>query len=349
MLRYRGRGYSATWTPGQTRRMVQTGLAGSYQASSYANKAVAGAVAAGVTAALVGPKKKGKSLRQRKSKTSNTFRTKSLRSELRKIKTSMNKDMATHTHRKRVTSRLLNTQNVATYSSHNEQSQSTIEAAMAAFRYYNPAVPGTLTTADASTGTYSRDIYVKSITSKLTIRNNYQIPCRIKVYCVRPKSDTNVTGLTQFTNGMTDQGNPSAASPLIHLTDSDQFNEQYSIVKSIGKVLAAGQICSLSHYVKPFYYDPSNYDSHTLAYQTKFKAFQFIVRLEGVLAHDTAADEQGFSNSGIDILVDTKWVFQYDAGVNLNDFSIADSSDSFTNAAVITNKPVADNQTYSLA
>ncbi len=276
-------------------------------------------------------------------------RKKTIKHEIRAMKKHMNHDMGTHTYRKRDVGELVSVQAQNAHASVTINNTTNLEVAMAGFRYYNPAVPGTLTTADASTGTYSREIFIKDIRSRILVRNNYLIPVKIRIYCLGPKDDTNIAPLTQYTSGMADQGNPSTLSPLIHLTDSDLFNDTWNILSSKATTLGPGREFSVSHGTGEFYYDPSVADTHTVQYQKKWKAFVWVIRIEGTLQHpNDGTNEYAIGVGGIDFYIDSKFVFNYDAGVNLNDFTILDNSDATfsSGTGVCTNMPISDNQSY---
>lgn len=292
------------------------------------------------------PKKKRQV--RRKYKTRRTKKT--VKKQLKEIKQSLKSDQAVHTFRGRYTGRTTCAVNQSVFYGVPSIQASTLETAMANLRYYDPAVPGTLVTANASTGTYTRQVHFKRLYNVLTIRNNYQIPVNVKVYSLAPRNDTSIAPETFFSNGLTDQGAAlSATSPILYPTDIDMFNANWRILKSKSRLLLPGREFSISYSFGPFDYDPSNYDSHSLSFQRKFGAHYFGIRLEGVLGHDTVADEQTTMQCAIDWMLNKKHVITYDAGVNLNDYYTDNSADaSFTNGGV-TSQVVVDNQAYSLA
>lgn len=260
----------------------------------------------------------------------------------------MEQEQAIHIHRQRNTSRVTSSVNSITFAAYAEGgSIAHLEAAMASLRYFDPGT-NALVTAAPTTGTYHRDI-IASVTNKILIRNNYQVPCKLRLYACRPKDDTSISATTAFSNGLTDQGNPSATSPLVFLTDSSQFNELWKIDQSKMVVLQPGQECIHSYHIKEFDYDFALGDSHSLSYQSKYNGFNYVIRLEGILGHDTAIDEQGTLQAAVDVQIDSTYKFRYDAGKDLEDYSVTDNSDTFTNAGVVSNKPVSDNQQYSVA
>lgn len=266
---------------------------------------------------------------------------------------SVKSDQAIHTHRRRdflqvgcAVDQVVNTgiEGINT---------TNLELAMANLRYYDPAVPGTLVTANASTGTYTRQIHFKSVTQKLTVRNNYQVPCMVTIYAATPKEDTNISAVSFYSSGVADQtiGPMAVTSPLLYLTDIDLVRDNWNIRRVKQIFLQPGSQTYAFHATsKPFDYDPSNVDSHNLQFQKKYGAFQFIIRVEGPYGHDTAAAEATTLQAQVEMFVDTKFVITYDAGVNLTDFSEDNNaSTTFTNGGVVSNKAVADNQGYSVA
>lgn len=289
-----------------------------------------------------------KNNRQRRSNKKVTLKkvTKSLREVNRKI----NSGMGVLTHRQRTTGRVVNS--VA------QQAQLNIavihlnylESVLGQLRYYDPAAPSALVTADGTTGSYSKQFRL-TINTKLVLRNNYQVPTKVTVYLCKCKSDTNIDPVTAFTQGLADVGNPSSSSPLTYVSDSPQFKDLWKILKTTKMELSPGAEMKLTHSEKSFTYDPSVQDSHALTYQTEFKSLAYFVRVEGVLGHDTSVStEQGFLQSGVDYCIDKIAKVDYQAGADIEFVYVSDASAAtFTNNPVISAKPVVDNQNYSVA
>lgn len=278
---------------------------------------------------------------------------KPVRLQLAQVRKIVEADQATHTYKSITRSGAGCAIGECSHTDWTVNTISDIETAIANFRYYNPADPANLTTASAATGTYSRLIHMRSVYGKLEIRNNYQVPCKVKVYLVKPKGDTNIAPVTYYNNGITDQvlgfASPDHTTPGLNLSDIDVFKDQWSIKVLKDVILEAGAQTTVSHSVQNIEYDPSLADAHTVAYQTKWKNFGFIIRIEGVIAHDTTAgNELSTLQARVDVFKTVKFVFNYDAGTSLNDIYLVDARPTaFTNGGVITNKPIADNQDYS--
>lgn len=221
------------------------------------------------------------------------------------------------------------------------------EAILGQLRFFNPAVPGTLTTASGASGTYYREYLFKSVSTVHTARNNYQTPCRCTLYVCTPREDTSVAPATAFSNGLADVSNGSATSTCVSLRDSDEFNDLWIITKQKSMVLNPGQSMTISHGFKNMLYSPATYDSHSLSYQRRFKCFTILCRVEGIVAHDSATTEVGLLNAGVDLIWRTSYKVQYDAGGDINYMYISEGVDSFTNGPLVSSYPVADNINYS--
>lgn len=274
-----------------------------------------------------------------------------LKKQVVSIQKQLKADQAYHTHKRRETNIVSVGVNQSTHTTLAVTRTTELEAAMATLRYYNPSSPGTLTTADASTGTYSRKVHFQGFHKKLTIRNNYQIPVKVRVYSCVPKNDTSILPTTFYSDGITDQCiSGSTTSPQLYLFDIDMVKDNWKSVKTTSKILNPGQQMVCTYNAKAFDYDPSSVDSHALVYQKKYQAQAWVVRLEGIISHDTVESEQTTNQGAIDYINDTIYKMTYDAGTNLNDISFNNVADaSFTTSGVCTNRPVADNQTYSVS
>lgn len=269
--------------------------------------------------------------------------------QIQRLKQMTDNDTGTHVFRIRYTGRLLAGVNESQHMQQFGCDALALENALTNLKYYNPSVPGTLTTASGASGTFSHKFLFQTIHTQFKIRNNYQSPCKVTVYIVTPKNDTSKAPLTTFTDGLADIGSPTSTSPLVFITDSLVFKNLYKIEKSITKVLDAGKSCKMSYTIKDLLYDTSYFDAHTSSYKKIEGAHAYIVRLEGVLGHDTTLDEQGYLAAGIDWEAENKFVIKYNAGIDLYQVEITDNADTFTNGGVVSSKPVADNQGYSVA
>lgn len=225
----------------------------------------------------------------------------------------------------------------------------TLESVLANCKFFNPSVPGTLTTADLSSGTFQRDIHFKRAMSKIIVRNNYQVPARVRLYGCVAKEDTGITPRTTWVNGLADIGSAVYTDAMTYPSDSRQFTDIYKVAVSLRKTLEPGQECELSYSSKEFDYDPSLYDSHNLAYLSEYGCHGWIIIVEGVMGHDTAADEQGALQAAVDVAIYRNFKVLYPAGANLRLLATSDGFSTFTNGGVVSSKPVSDNIGYSVA
>lgn len=275
---------------------------------------------------------------------------KGMKKQISQLKKIAESDQGTHIHRiKRGGDQVTAAANRSHFAVYSHNQVSFLEAALAELRYYDPSVPGTLVNADGTTGTFHKDFYFRKTYHKCTVRNNYQVPARVTLYNFVVKSDTSISPSAAFTQGLTDVGNPLSTSPMVYPTDSPQLLDLYTIKQTKSRLLQPGQEMSIIHSTKPFLYDPSFVDSHTLTYIKAFGGGAFGVRVEGVVGHDTTADEQGLLNAGVDVEVDHRFEIVYAAGADIKYITLDDQMSSFTNSGVVSNNFGVDNVPYSKA
>jgi len=262
-----------------------------------------------------------------------------------------NADVGTHTERFRSTHRfLVGAVNESAFSGVDMCNISKLETVLSHLQYYDPAAPSTLVTASALTGTYKKRFLVQSISHKVIIRNNYQVPIRLKLYIAVPKKDHSQDIASAFTTGIADIGSLTATSPLVYPTDSNQLTNLYKFVKSVSIVLAPGKERVMYHKTSPFEYDPSFVDTHSDTYQARYGASTFAIRVEGVLGHDTSADQQTTMLGGVDVELNSTYKIKYPAGAKIEYIYLSNNADAtFTNGGVCTNMPISDNQAYSVS
>lgn len=273
---------------------------------------------------------------------------KGLKNQVKELKRLAEADTGELIYRDRATDAVLCSVNGTAHSDFVLNSTSHLEGVLAQLRYYNPSVPGTLTTADGATGSFEKEFYFTTCYGNLTCRNNYQVPVDVSIYLVKVKNDTSIIPTTAFTDGLADVGSPTSTSPLVYLTDSPIFNDLWKITNTYKFKLSPGQQKSYSASTPKFMYDPSLTDVHGLVYQRKNKTMAFIVRVEGVIGHDTTADEQGCLAAGVDVMFDRTFKVKYQAGADIKYIHVVNSASTFTNGGVVSNKPVSDNQQYSV-
>ena len=223
-----------------------------------------------------------------------------------------------------------------------------LEIVLGQLRFFDSATPNTLVTASGASATYSRDYLFKSIHTKIEVRNNHQVPNKCTIYVCRPKLDTSIDPVTAFTNGLADIGSPSGSSPLVYLSDSDEFTKLWKIESSVTKRLNPGDYMTHTVSRKDITYSPAFTDSHSMTYQNKFGSYVILVKLEGCLGHSSGNSAQvGTLLSAVDVQYTTKWEVKYDAGVDLKYVYITDASDVLT-LPNVSNKPSSAQQQFSV-
>lgn len=269
-----------------------------------------------------------------------------IKKKLTKMCHFMKQQEATHTRRERYTGSVKSLTNTRTYGNVCFN-LGTLQGAMNALRFYDTATD-TMKTIDLANGTYNRDVNV-SIYRKLTVRNNYHVPCVVSVYSCTPRDSTNNLLLSAFTGGLADQNNPASNSDLMTLKDSDDVKKIWSIKTMFSGVLRAGRQKTFANSVRRFLFDISKNQFDTNQYQKKQGGHCWIISVSGVVGHDSVVGtQQGHIDSGVDYSATATIKIHYDAGKDLNDFSLVDGATAFTNVGRITNQPLAAQQNYQI-
>lgn len=275
---------------------------------------------------------------------------KTLKKQVKELKRVAESDMGTLLYRFIATGRVIAAVNSTAYFVSKYSTTSILESVLTELRYYNPSVPGTLTQADGTTGTFNKEFLFTKAYAKTHCVNNYQTPVEVFLYVVTPRGDTSIPPDTSVTNGLTDIGNPSSSSRMVYPTDSTQFTDLWKIVKSDRCILQPGQSRSINHSIdSPFQYDPSFHDQHSFEYLQTNKNSSLLIRVQGVLGHDSVANEQGYLQGGIDFSTERVFEVKYAAGADIKYIHLNESLDTFTNIGVVSSKPVSDNISYSIA
>ena len=172
---------------------------------------------------------------------------------------------------------------------------STIEGVIDALPVLDPSTPGTLINVDFNTGTYQRKVEIARTMTKLTVKNNYNAPVRVQLFCVVPRGETSITPVSALSEGLADIGTGiNKTTPMVYPSDSSQFKDLYVVIRKSSKTLVAGQTLSIRYSGGSFMFDPAFVDLHTLQYQPRFRSHLYLIRVEGVLGHDTSVSEQGY-------------------------------------------------------
>ncbi|AXH78884.1 MAG: putative capsid protein [Circular genetic element sp.] len=275
----------------------------------------------------------------------------SIQRQLKILKQNDDATLGTMVYRDLKVGRLVHLQNVQNSIITGGFSTVDIEAAMAQLKFFNPAVPGTLTTANMSGIAFQNNVLIKAQTSKLLLRNNYQSDTHLKVYLCMCKDDTSQSPIDAWTASIPDGGNASGKDQINQFpTDYDLFNDLWRTKVVIDSVLSPGESISTSHTVNDVEYSTSTVDTHNTTYQSEYKNFQYLIVINGTIGHDsTVGSEEGYLPSGIDYSVHNTTKITYSAGVNISYIYLADTVDNFSNGGVQSHQPVPNNVGYSAA
>jgi len=186
----------------------------------------------------------------------------------------------------------------------------------------------------------------------IIFKNNYQVPCYLTVGMVVPRVATSTSPNTARTNGLTDQGNPTEASPMLSWGDSKQFGETYRFSRVPRKfLLKPGAQKVFKHRQAAFPYDPAYFDTQTSTYQPVAHSALWVYRCQGVPGHDTVVStEQGLMPAGIDVYAYDTYTIRYNSGgATLYTIVLSEgASTSFSTSGVVS-QDLADNQPYSVS
>lgn len=263
-------------------------------------------------------------------------KTKVLSKKISKLVQQCNVDTGTFTHRYRSAGTLASAVQVANQISVNGCTTTEVDTQLSHLQYYDIDNPGVLKTVDGRIGTFQKQFNFTTIGSKITIKNNYKVPCKVELFLCEPKVDTSITAKLAFETGITDVTDSASTSPQVHVTDSQFFMDTWKIVRSKTKILKAGAEIVESVYYKDFIYDPSQHDAHALFYQKSHHSHQWFIRIQGILSHDSVtADMVGIGPAKIDYQLDQKWVIKYPAGGDLNRILCTDVTSAIVNDANI--------------
>lgn len=229
---------------------------------------------------------------------------------------------------------------------------SDFQTAMSTLKFFNPSAPATLIEANLSSAAYPQDILVKWY-RKLDLVNNYIVPVMVEVWRCDVKLDTTISPQQAWINGCAD--NPSGSIDIdamyVYPSDSKELNDLFRVKKVLSKKLLAGQgISTFANSKGWINFDPATFDDHANNYQRQYDGGAFLVKITGCIAHDTSVAEVGFALGGLDAILYTVTTVKYDSGGStIRDLILDNNCDTFSNVALQSNKPVADNQAYSVS
>lgn len=328
----------------QAAAMGQLGLAAAAAAGAYATRKMKTAIYTRGSSQRPTSVKLGKRKRKRrKTATERCSR------DIAMLKRRVESGMGTYVYKLRGTTRVLASVNQPAYALVTSSDVSRIEAAIDNLPVFDPSTPGTYKFVDFTSGTQQKEVEIASTYSYCIAKNNYNAPVRCTIYVVVPKVDTSISATTAVSAGLADVGSGlGLTTPLIGPRDSEQFKDLYRIKYKVTKELVAGQTMKASFRGGSFQYDPSFVDSHGSTYQNAYKSHAYMIRIEGVLGHDTTNNEQGYLAAGVDISRVVVYTIKYEAGADIKYIEVADDASSFTNGGVVSSYSDVTKEQYAV-
>lgn len=304
---------------------------------------------AAAAAAAYGAKRFSNYKKSWKSSAKPKTTTKTLAKAVRKIRTQVKSTTSTLTVRRRDTYVHLVPTNQSFHRHYNVNNTPNMEECLSTVPYFDVGT-GAIVQKDLRDDQFQRGILFKTIYSDIRCVNNYKVPVNLRIYCCTPKIDTDINPDFAITNGIGDQmDSVQSLSTQLFPTDVTQFKDLWVIRKTKKIRLRPGAVCVMNHSVSDVSYDTSFVDDSSNDYQKTNKNFTWLVRAEGPIAHGAVEPPVavGASNAGVDVCVDTKFVLNYDGGLQgAQRYRFIDNSDDVS-AGVVTNMPTAVNTTYT--
>lgn len=198
---------------------------------------------------------------------------------------------------------------------------------------YDPSAPGTYLTSDWATGTQSKHIDYKAYGTHL-VRNNYCFPAKVQIYCVQPKQNSNVGVLNAITSWLQDSGVGSAQTSIMNFpSHSKTFRDLWKIVAHKSAILEPGSELELKYGHNKWYeLEKSHYDESTSTYKRGWGEFYWLVRIEGVVAHDSVtANLENTARAKVDIMTTINITVRFDGGIERTYYDITNEGEGMLN------------------
>lgn len=222
---------------------------------------------------------------------------------------------------------------------------SQIEVALEELTYYDPATPASFKTAAFGNGLQEKEVMGLGHTMKLEVKANYEIPASVEIWLCTVKTDTSTDPFNSFVAGLSNSSSATITSPQVYPHDSKVLTDLWHIKRVVKRILLPGDSVVYSHTSEPYTYDPSLFDTQVSAFQKRFKSIGFLLRLTGLLGHDsTITTQQGLTQARVDIQLNRTYKFKYAAGTDTTSQFIVDGEDVASNDIVSCNLRTADIQ-----
>lgn len=222
---------------------------------------------------------------------------------------------------------------------------------LTALPFYNEST-GDFDPKNVISGTDSKRVTIDKVTTTVESKNNFQVPCKLKVYLVTPKRNTNTTPVQDLDSGIasvvTDPATMLPADALIQFSDSPIFKQNWTVKKIKDVTLQPGQTCTVSKTVTDITYNPIAVG--TEAAQRQLKSFYFMFVLDNspdLIGHNSAGTARGYMQCALDQIVKQTTICKYDGGVNAHRLYINNTTGDIGAGGLTGVRPVSDNQAYT--
>lgn len=252
---------------------------------------------------------------------------KSLKKRIRAIERVLPK-MSTHDFRQATAGFFRNAENQCVYGYILAQGHTDKEEGMNALTHLNRSVAPVVATHTIDATQANFEYHKMKFTNwyvKVVFRNNHSIPVIIDVYTVKYKTNTTINPTDTVVQDAAAHGVANMATNILaYPTDNPVFNQKLKILKHTRQQLNGGDELKVYYTDKESVYDPGQQDAVNYAYM-KGEVY-FLIRLQGIVSHDTADRLIVGSGDGkVDFNVFKKFKVRYqgDLGFHRNEFNVA--------------------------
>jgi len=267
--------------------------------------------------------------------------------KIQKLETRVAESETTLDYRSRAVTTVTKGSNTRNYESAHYYGANTLAAVMGALPVYDAAT-NTFTDRSFSVATNSKTVLIPKIENTLEMKNNYDVPIKVCVYIIVPKTDTSTDPAVTMSAGLADVGITAAQSTLWKIRDAPKFNSAWTIKRSVCRILKPGGTMVVNNSVYNVKWDPTSND--TLTFQRKFKNFAFMCTFEACvneIAHDTTNGNVGYIKGAVDRVFTQRFICKYDGGVHATRVKISDGLATLLDASSLTGMPtIPINQVY---
>lgn len=166
--------------------------------------------------------------------------------------------------------------------------------------------------------TYSHDIVFKDIFLSMTVKNNFHIPCEVKIYWFKSKGQHSSSVQALIASNDASLGvSDGETNPLTYPYDFPAVKQQWKLIKTDQSRLNGGDELIGTYTQKYDRYNPQTHDTVNTTYQKDDVIA--VIRLVGICGHDVTTDTQvGLAGGKVDYQFHRKAKVSYPSDANFH-------------------------------